>query len=953
MPPRQSIGPTATGMHTAFRSVFLGLFLMLALAPWRGLVSAQDTAGRYAVAVRGVPLQEALQIVVDVTRADLAWDPLLVSGKRSFCVIEDAGFESLLACVLTGTGLDFVRRSTGLYVLEVASEGPPVYGNLRGIVLDADSEQPIPNAHVFLADAGRGDVANHEGMFIFPRLLPGVYSMRVSHMGYRHQTLSVSVRAGGISSTEVILESESYLIAPIIIDGLASTPSSSMMGSAMANQEKIASDLSGSSASVLQTLAAMPGVRVNDATSDIHIQGGEAGEHQFRLDGATLFIPMNVASFVGPFSPFALGRITVHKAGFGAGLGSQISGIIEAEHDLRVPTSPDGVRGGSQFTAQVDPLSTNARYSHSFRTSGGRHVTLLGAGRAGMWQLVSPPSLAGLLDSWNVVDTFLLSAFAERNTPFANLPPEGNPSLAFADIHMAGRIRLSSLRTLGTSLYWGRSSIGNALSDIDLTQDDPLSLPEQATRFKDLYAWQNGMLQARYDVVRSAHVLAHAQIRGSFYRLDHDFRSPEASASDAGADDGNSVYEWSAAVGADYFSDKGHRIESGLEWTVTGTDFIVAGTQNLPLRHASTGMRLATFLTDIIQIGEHGSIEAGTRFTWLHSRRSLYAEPRLSTRFDFTETPIGGVSFFVGGGLYRQFVNQFDVSSRSPRAFVSSTRFWMQNDASVTPPKAAHVAAEMLVLPSAHWSLSGELYYKRHYHILGIDYSADPGLSDDLEQSAFLAASKGTSRGLGFGVRRKIGAGSIHAGVDVSRAERTIAGQFGNEAVTVPWNEPIRLEFAADLVPFPNTVVAVRWKTVLDRAWGFRKSYYDFLSAHLNDLDAIVADMRANGVSEDAIRRVERQIVHYDLMRPDQHVLPALHQLDLSAAYTFRQRDWALQLRMDVMNVLDRDNAAEWQFRLDEDRYFNGGVNGLTGLLDRSDRPLLPRVFAVAARVTW
>jgi hypothetical protein len=953
MPPRQSIGLTATGVHTAFRSVLLGLLFMLALTPWRGLVSAQDATPRYAVAVRGVPLQEALQLVVDVTRADLAWDPLLVSGKRSFCVIEDAQFEALLSCVLEGTGLDFVRRSTGLYVLEVASEGPPVYGNLRGIVLDADSEQPIPNAHIYLADAGRGDVANHEGMFIFPRLLPGTYRMRVSHMGYRHQTLDVSVRAGGISSTEVILESESYLIAPIIIDGLSSTPSSSMMGSAVANQEQIASDLSGSNASVLQTLSAMPGVRINDATSDIHIQGGEAGEHKFRLDGATLFIPLNVATFVGPFSPFALGRLTVHKAGFGAGLGSQISGIIEAEHDLRVPTAPDGIRGGSQFTVQVDPLATNARYSHSFRTRSGRHVTLLGAGRAGMWQLLSPPSLSGLLDSWNVVDTFLLSAFAEQNTPFANLPPEGNPSLAFTDIHMAGRIRLSTLRTLGTSLYWGRSSIGNALSDIDLTQNEPLTLPEQTARFKDLYSWQNGMVQARYDVVRSAHVLAHAQVRGSFYVLDHDFRSPASVHSEEGADDGNSVYELSAVAGADYFSDSGHRLETGIEWAMTRTDFTVAGTQNLPLRHASTGVRLATFLTDVVQIGQNGSLEVGTRFTWLHSRRSLYAEPRLSTRFDFTETPIGGLSFFVGGGLYRQFVNQFDVSSRSPRAFVSSTRFWMQNDASVTPPKAAHVAAEVLVLPNPRWSLSGEVYYKRHYHILGIDYSADPGSGKRLDQSEFLAASNGTSRGLGIGVKRMIGPGNVHFGVDLSRAERTIAGQFGNAAVTVPWNEPIRIELGADLVPFPRTVVAVRWKSVLDRAWGFRKSYYDFLSAHLNDLDAIVADMRANGVSEDAIRRVERQIVHYDLMRPDQHVLPALHQLDVSAAYTFRQQDWALQLRMDIMNVLNRDNAAEWQFRLDEDRYFNGGVNGLTGLLDRSDRPLLPRVLSVAARVTW
>lgn len=931
------------------RAALLASFIVL----WTVPSSAQDVNKSYSVAIRGASLQEALQHVVSVTQADLAWDPLIVSGKRSFCVVEEASFESLLTCVLTGTGLDFIRRSSGLYVLEIAAEGPPIYGNLRGIVLDADSEQPVPSAHIYLADAGRGNVANQEGMFIFPRLLPGTYRMRVSHMGYRQETVEVHVTAGGVSSTEVILETEAYLIAPIIIDGLSTTASSALLGSAVARQEELASDMKGSSAGILQSLAAMPGVRVSDATADIHIQGGEAGEHQFRLDGATLFIPLNVATFVGPFSPFALGKITVNKAGFGAHLGSQISGVIEAEHDLRVPVGVTGKRGGTQITTQVDPLASNARISNSFTTSDGKHVTLLGAGRIGMWSLVSPPSLVGLLDDWNTIDTFILSAFANANTPFANLPPVGNPELQFADAHGAMRIRLNSLRTLGISAYWGRSRIGNSLSDVDLLNADSDTPVESISRFKDLYSWQNGMIQARYDVVRSAHTLAHAQLRGSFYTLNHDFRTPNSTAGGGLEDDGNSVYEVSAAFGMDYFSEMGHRLESGVELSVTGTDFTVAGTQQLPLQHSSTGILVAGFVQDVVQLGKNGSLQAGSRFTWLQSRRTLYAEPRLSMRFDMANTPAGGISFFVGGGLYRQYVNQFDVSSRSPRAFVSSTRFWMQNDASVTPPKAAHIAAEVLILPSSNWSVSLESYYKRHYHILGIDYSANPQSDIDLDQHDFLTSSKGFAAGASAQVKRQLGPSSVRAGVDYSLAERTISGQYGDAPVSTPWNEPLRFEIGADVVPFQRAVVLFRWKTILDRAWGFRKSYYDFLSAHLNDVDALIADMRNNGVSEDAIRRVERQIVHYGLLDPDAHVLPAVHQLDISGAYTFMIGDYALQLRGDVINVLNRRNTAEWLFRLDEDNYFNGGANGLTGLLDRSERPLLPRVVSVAARLTW
>ncbi|PIQ63592.1 MAG: hypothetical protein COV99_01680 [Bacteroidetes bacterium CG12_big_fil_rev_8_21_14_0_65_60_17] len=920
------------------------LFLVSAvLVPRTGL--GQEAT--WSLSFQNEPLSSALATVVAVTGADLAWDPLLVTGKRSFCRAEELPFDELLSCVLQGTGLDFVRRSNGLYVLEIATEGPPLFGNLRGIVLDVETEQPISNAHVYLAEAQRGSVANQEGMFIFPRLLPGTYNVRVSHLGYRQNTISVSIRAGSDASSEVLLHPESVLIAPIVIDGLGMTPASSLLGAAVASQEDALSTANSGASGLLQSLAAMPGVRVSDATADIHIQGGDAGEHEFRLDGAPVFLPLNVATFVGPFSPFALGRITVHKAGFGVDHGSQISGVVEAEHDLRTPVGVRGVRRQNQLTVQIDPLSTNVRFSGNRTDSRGRHITTLSAGRIGMWRLASPPSLAGLLDDWNTVDTFLLSAFASTNTPFANLPPEGEPALHFADVHQAVRVRFGALRTLNASAYWGRSGIGNELSAANL---DPAN---RLARFRDLYSWQNGMAQARYDVVRSAHVLTHVQVRGSFYRLNHDFEAPDSFSAEQTEDDGNDVFEVGLRAGMDYYMDNGHHLEAALEIIGSGSDFNVAGTQQLPVSHSSSGFRVASFLKDDMQLGRHGSLEIGTRLTWLNARQTLYGEPRISTRFDFSDTAVGAVSFFVGGGLYRQFTSQFDISSRSPRAFVSSTRVWLQNDATVTPPKTGHVALEVLVSPTPRWSLSLESYYKRNYHVLTLDYSADPEIGKDLPQSDFLQASQGYSAGLSASVTRTVGMGGVGLSIDYSRAERTIANLFGERSLTVPWNEPLRLEAKADLVPFKGAVLLVRWKSIWDRTWGFRKSYYDFLGAHLNNVDNLVADMRSNGVSEDAIRRIQRQIEFFGLTDPDAHVLPGIHQLDTGFSWTFPVGSYAMQLRADVINVLGRKNTAEWLFQLDEEQFFLGDDSGQTGLLERNERPLLPRVVSIAARLTW
>ncbi len=563
---------------------------------------------------------------------------------------------------------------------------------------------------------------------------------------------------------------------------------------------------------------------------------------------------------------------------------------------------------------------------------------------------MAPPSLARLMDEWNVIDTFLLSAFAEQNTPFANFPASGDPAIQFADIHAATKIQ-SGLRTITGSTYWGYSSLGNSLSEVDLLSQGG-SNPVRNT-FKDLYSWQNGMANLRISDVRSARLLTSFSARGSLYRLRHDFDASDALSSGSAEDDGNRVYEIGLGTDVSYFPGGQHELEMGAEWILTGSRFRVAGTQQFPLVHISSGWRLATYVQDRVRLGDHGVLEGGSRFTWLQATRSLYAEPRLSARFDWPTTPVGGVSLYVGSGLYRQVVSQFDISSRSPRTFVSSTRFWMGNDHSVTPPKAAHVTAEMLILPNRKWSLTLESFYKRQYHILSVDYSAATSSLSSLDQEAFLNTTRGYSYGVSGSVKRRVGPGNIKMRFDHTRSMRQIRNLFDDRMLAVPWNEPLRLELSADVAPWRRLVLLGRWRSIWGREWGYRKSYYDFLSAHLNDIDTLLDQMRENGVSADAIRRVERQILNYNLTNPTAHSLPAIHQLDLSAAYSFRLGEYSLQVRTDIVNMMNTRNTAEWRFEMDEETYFGGGELSSTGLLERSKRLLLPRVISVAARLTW
>jgi Carboxypeptidase regulatory-like domain len=919
------------------------IVLAMAYGPFSTQAARAQDSARYSFAWRGDSLDEALRQLQAATDINIVWLPVLAEAKRVYCVIRDQPAEAVLKCMLSGTGLDFYRRSSGTYVIEPALEAPPLWGNMRGIILDAATGRPVSAAHVYLADARRGRVANESGMFAFDRLLPGQYAIEVSHIGYRTSRSDIVIEPGGSARPEISLEAQTIMLAPLVFEGLATQSSSSLLGSAMIDQEALASRIG--VGGPLGGVDALMGVRVNDATADIHIQGGDAGEHQFRLDGAPVFIPLNLISFIGPFSPFALGEIRISKAGFGASLGSQISGVIEARHDLGYAGPRRALDSDSYFgraLVQADPLSVNGRYTGYLTRANGLRASFMGATRVGIWGLATPGSLTGLMDDWNRIDSFLLSAFADRNTPFNNFPPVGSPGIGFADVHLAAEVR-KGLRTFSASAFIGGSRLGNDIGGAAV--GDLLANPDNIAEFRDVYYWRNATAQASYETVLTARTLGSLQVRYSRYRLRHDFTARDEITRASPEDDGNSIYEAALSGKLDYTLADHHYTEIGTELIVTGDRFRVAGSQQLPLKHEFTGWRAAGYVQDKIQIGSHAVVEAGSRFTYLQARRSLYAEPRLSLRMDYPGTRTGSWSVFLGTGIYRQFVNQFDISSRSPRTFVSSSRFWMAVDSTVAPAKSGHVALEVFWRPTPRWSLNTEVHYKRHYQILSLDYSANTDLPN-LVQRDFLRSSRGRTKGFAAILKRSFPLGGIQARYEYTDGRRQISGLFENRLLDVPWNEPHRVELSADLMPIPNLVVLARWRVISGRTWGFRRAYYDFMGAYLNDVDQVLLSV----INVDARKRIARQAERYALTNPESHRLPPLAQLDIGLGYSFGLGPIRLQARLDAINILGRVNTADWRFLYDEDRYF--GESG-DGFLDRGSRELLPRVTTFALRVSW
>ncbi|MEM6647012.1 MAG: TonB-dependent receptor [Bacteroidota bacterium] len=933
----------------------------LRLLVWRGLWAA----GVACVCVAGLtapvygqqphkPLSAVLLDVADQHGEDLMFDPQVIPDETVSPPVTTLDFEHDVRNLIKAHPLALHRLRSGTYTIVEASVAPPLLSHIAGLVLDAATGEPLPGAHVLLAERPAGTVTDAAGLFGLRNLYAGRYEVVASYIGYETAALTVELLPTKSAQVKLHLKPDPIRIAPLIVED-----QDALLALQLAAQSLSGDDLSEvtgvGTPDAVRNLGALMGVRVGDALADVRIQGGESGEHQFRLDGVPVFDPVHLRGLLGAFNPFSLNQITVHKAGFGVTHGSHLSGVVSAEHLL----APADAR---QIDAQIDPLGINLRLHARTGTATSRWSSVwMGAFRSSLWRLYEPPRLQNLFTDWNTPDLFLLNASIDalvevnptvgqflRAQQQLNLATISDPELGFTDAHLAGRIQGPNAQTWSWSFYRGANQL-NAnslpLSRFELALDRAPN-DTSAVFNRDDYDWENTLGHLSYTRLLARNVLATAKARGSDYRLSHTYATINYSGDNRPfvddeaivesrinrglrpADDGNKLNEWALELSLMTTQQTRHQHQLGLELIRTAHRIRVEDVYLAPISDEGTYGRFAGFLESDWRLSASWRLQLGHRATWLPSRGTLYYEPRAALRFSQI-TPSGQlVAARIAGGVYRQFINQFDISSVSPSALLPSLRFWLPVDSTIAPPKALHLAVDAQWSPHPHWQIRAEAYLKDQPHVLQIDY---PTLwerfrtdSTRLKQAAFLRSGNG--RGAGAAVNIVFTTDHIRASARYEKSYTRRTQFFGADTVSVraPWNEPHRVALDLDVHPAEWLTFTARSHAVWGRRWGFRQAYYDYFAS----------DPRGVFV-----------FGPYDLKAPDNHRLPALYQLDLGLALTIPVGRSALQIRGDVLNVLGRNNVADWSLETVED--------GENIEYQRRSRYLLPRTPSLSARFKW
>lgn len=863
---------------------------------WLAAVSVAGQDAGYSMAVRGAPVQAALEEWAELTGVSLVYSSDVVAGRRTVCRRDSADAEELLRCIVDGAGLDFYRLSSGTYVVIRDPAAAPAYGTVTGRVLDSVTGAPIPLARIELTGSERRILADGTGAFVLPRILPGSHQLTVSGFGYAPRSLPIRLGASEAVLREVRLDPEVIELGPVVVDGIRApgprTPATALAGSG----DPIPTSLERAAA-----LRSTVGLARRPLFAELSVQGGAPGEHVVRLDGAPVYDPVALGRSRSAFSPLALRRIRVAKAGYGVEDGSYASGLIDVEHAVADATGPGGVG------VFADPWSSSAGLSLPLLAFGGEGALML-SGRRSNWDVFREPALDEAIRDWNRVDPVLMgSLLGDAGATGALLPYTFHghgADVGFSDVHGALRLAFPGFRSVSASFYRGTNRFGSELFASGIAPGS--SVLDRLVVVGESYDWSNLMAQAGADWLvgsrgsmsirswYSEHELVHDYAMADGSEVGYDPLTSDVSAVEAAlrarldarppTGEGNRIEEVGATLETDVVAGSDHVVSAGVEVIRLSSRAHLDNDLVASVATHVDSWRLAGFVSDEWRLPGGLTLDGGLRLTSVGGA-GTFAEPRVSLQIERDSGPLGPWSARAAGGIYRQFVEQFDLTNVGPSALVPSVRFWVPSDGSVEPSRSRHLALEFVASPTSELELRAEAYHKSLAALPSLDFGAltsrRGGDVSIVEQAEFIASAEGVAYGAGARIGWSRGRAKVEGGYDWSVSERTFPSRFDGARQPAPWSEPHRWHLFGRLPVGAGWALDSESTVVRGRSWALRRAYYDFLAFH-------------------------DQVGLPDIGLPGEDLLPTLYRFDAGVSWLGRMGAAPAEFRFEVLNLQSR-----------------------------------------------
>lgn len=251
---------------------------------------------------------------------------------------------------------------------------------LKGKVVDAVSNEPLPFVNIIVSGTTIGTTTDLDGNFTLTGLNPGFIRLEASFIGYR-QAISpeIEVSVANASSIEIKMEEQKEQIGEVVVKAspFRKTEESpvSLRTIGIGEIEKSP----GANRDISKVIQSFPGVQSTPAfRNDIIIRGGGPSESRFYLDGVEVPFINHFATQgasggpVGILNADFIREVNYYSGAFPANRGNALSGVLEFNQidGNADKTNVQFTLGASEIAATVDgPIGEKTTYVVSARRS--------------------------------------------------------------------------------------------------------------------------------------------------------------------------------------------------------------------------------------------------------------------------------------------------------------------------------------------------------------------------------------------------------------------------------------------------------------------------------------------------------------------------------------------------------------------------------------------------------
>jgi outer membrane receptor for ferrienterochelin and colicin len=251
---------------------------------------------------------------------------------------------------------------------------------LKGRVVDAASNEPLPFVNVLVSGTTNGTATDLDGNFSFTGLTPGFIRVEASFVGYG-QTMSseIEVTVANTNFIEIQLIAQKELLEEVTVTASPFRKTVESPVSLRSIQIGEIENSPGANRDISKVIQSFPGVQSTPAfRNDIIIRGGGPSESRFYLDGVEVPFINHFATQgasggpVGIINADFIREVNYYSGAFPANRGNALSGVLEFNQidGNRDKLKFQATLGASEIAGTIDgPIGEKTTFVVSVRRS--------------------------------------------------------------------------------------------------------------------------------------------------------------------------------------------------------------------------------------------------------------------------------------------------------------------------------------------------------------------------------------------------------------------------------------------------------------------------------------------------------------------------------------------------------------------------------------------------------